>query len=377
MPTPAVLFLAIVAAGYVGMQLYIYWKLRGALPRRGLWRWAAIGWLLAVGAAFFVSRSLEGWGWHRAASVAGCVSHWWVAVSFWLVGLGLASDAWNLALRLASRWWPGGRRLRVAPRLLAGVSGALVVVLTGWSLYEPWLVTLETVVIRAPQLPAGSKPIRVVQLADLHLNSLMSRGRVMRVIERIREAKPDLLVFTGDFADESSPHVEELAKLLADIRAPLGKLAVTGNHEFYRGLHLSLPLLRAAGFRMLHGQCIRLAEGLWVAGVDDAKAALLGADQEDRALPPRGCPDFVLLLKHRPDVELGSWGRFNLQLSGHIHGGQVFPARWALRLFCDYTLGRYNFPDGTILYVSRGAGTFGAPMRLLSRPEVTLIILQP
>jgi len=373
-------FLLAVVAGYAGMQLYIYWRLRQALPARGPWRWLLIAWLLTVGAAFFVSRTFESAGWWRAASVAGLVSHWWVAASFWLVGIGLAADAWNLAARLLARARPWAGRLRIPPRPLAATAGALVAVLTAWSLVEPWDVRLETLTFHAPQLPPGSRPLRIVQLSDLHLNTLMGRGRLAKVIQRIHEAQPDLLVFTGDFADESSPHVERLAALLAEVRPPLGKLAVTGNHEFYRGLASSLPPLRAAGFELLHGRSVRVAPGLLVAGVDDYAAVRLGvveADQEGRALSPLGRCDFVILLKHRPYVEDDSVGRFNLQLSGHIHGGQVFPALWALRLFCDYTMGRYDLGEGPTLYVSRGAGTFGAPMRLLSPPEVTLIILKP
>ncbi len=373
-------FLIGVVVCYVGTQLYVYWTLRRAVPARGPWRMLAIAWLLATGAAFFASRPLEGAGWRLASAAAGLVSHWWVAASMWLVCVGLATDAWNLAVRPAARRWPKATRLRIPPRAVAGAGGVLVVVLSVWAFVEPWAVELRKVRLAAPRLPPGSRPIRIVQLSDLHLNALMSRGRLSRIIARIREAEPDLLVFTGDFTDESSRHVEDLAAMLADIRPPLGKLAITGNHEFYRGLGRSLPLLKEAGFRLLLGQCVRAAPGLLVAGVDDnvgVRLRIVEPGQEDRILPPRDREDFVLLLKHRPNVEKGSVGRFDLQLSGHIHGGQVFPGRWPLMLLFRYTIGRYDLGQGSTLYVSRGAGTFGAPMRLLSPPEVTLIILEP
>ncbi len=368
-------FFLAVAAGYVAIQLYIYWKLRQAAPARGPWRALAIGWLTATGVAFFTSRLFEAAGWRLLAVMAGLVSHWWVAASMWLVGVGLVADAWNLAVQLASR-----ARLRIPPRTVAGAGAALVVVLSVWAFFEPWAVELRTVVIHAPQLPPGSQPIRIVQLSDLHLNALMNRGRLARIIARVREAQPDIVVFTGDFADESSAHVTSLSAMLADIQPPLGKLAATGNHEFYRGLARSLPLLEQAGFRVLRGQCVCVAPNLLVAGVDDGvgvRLRLVEPDQEDRVLPPRDRKDFVILLKHRPDVEEDSVGRFDLQLSSHTHGGQVFPARLLLMLFSRYTIGRYNLGGGSSLYVTRGAGTFGAPMRLLSPPEVTLIILQP
>jgi len=375
-----VVFLLSVVALFAASQVYIYWQLRRAVPARGPWRMLIIGWLLAMGAAFFFSRTFEAAGWRLAATVAGLVSHWWIAATMWLGGMCLAADAWNLGMRLVGRACPGAARLRIRPRALAAVVVAAVVGLSVWGVIEPWAVQLETLTVHAPQLPAGSKPIRVVQVTDLHLNALMSRGRLARIIARIREARPDLLVFTGDFADQSSGHVDALAAMLAEVHAPLGKLAVTGNHEFYRSLKETLPQIEAAGFRLLRNQAVRVTRGLLVAGVDDYAAARVGlieADEEDRVLPKQRGADFVLLLKHRPYVEEGSVGRFDLQLSGHMHGGQVFPARWPLMLFADYTIGRYDLGHGSTLYVSRGAGTFGVPMRVLSPPEVTLILLQP
>ncbi len=375
----AVFFLAVVA-GFAASQIYVYWKLRRAVPARGPWRALVICWLLAMAAAFFFSRTFESAGWRGAATVAGVVSHWWVVATVWFGGMCLAADAWNLAVWLLARARPGVGRLRIPARALALAVVAAVIVLSVWAFIEPWAVQLETLAVHAPQLPPGSAPIRVVQVTDLHLNALMSRGRLARIIARIREAKPDLLVFTGDFADQSSDHVDALAAMLADIHAPLGKLAVTGNHEFYRSLKETLPQIEAAGFRLLRNQCVRVAPGLLVAGVDDyaaVRVCLIEADEEDRVLPARRGSDFVLLLKHRPYVEERSVGRFDLQLSGHIHGGQVFPARWLLMLFSEYTIGRYGLGHGSTLYVSRGAGTFGVPMRLLSPPEVTLIVLTP
>lgn len=230
------------------------------------------------------------------------------------------------------------------------------------------------------RLPAGSAPVRVVQLSDLHLSLLMGRRRFARILDRVREARPDLLVFTGDFADGASAYERGLAARLAELDAPLGKLAVTGNHEFYHGLDRSLELLRAAGFRVLRGEGVRVTKHLTVVGVDDPAARGLvpaALTDEGRVLPQREHAEFVILLKHQPVVDGGALGRFDLQLSGHTHGGQVFPARWGVRLFYRHIMGRYELPAGATLYVSRGAGTFGPPMRVLSPPEVTLLILRP
>jgi len=370
------LFVLFVLAAYVGMQGLIYWRLRRAVPQRVGWRAGVIGWFVAMGVALFLARPFEALGWHVAASVAGVAGHWWVVASMWVILFGAACEVWNLVPRCL----PQLRRLRIRLRVQAIAAAAMVAGLTAWGVVEMHAVRLETLPLRTGRLPAGSRPIRIVQFSDLHLNALMSRGRLERFLAAIRAARPDLLLFTGDFADESSGHVERLAAMLATLEAPLGKLAVTGNHEFYRGLARTAPLFDKAGFALLRGERLRVAPGLLVAGVDDYAAERLGiveAEQEDRALPPAERSEFVILLKHRPHVEPGATGRFDLQLSGHTHGGQVFPGLWPLRFFYRYTRGRYELGGGSQLYVTRGVGTYGVPLRVFSPPEVTLITLSP
>jgi len=371
-------FLLVVLALYGLVQLLILWLLRRALRPGSRWRLAPVAFLILVNSTLVLSRLVTGWP--GAARVVAFVGHWWVAASMWFVSIAAAVGLWNCAALVVSRAGYKGRRLLISPRGLFGMSGVLVLGLTVWGVHEAGAIRLETIVIETPRLPAGSAPVRVVQLSDLHLSLLMGRRRFARILDRVRQARPDLLVFTGDFADGASPYERGLSARLAELDAPLGKLAVTGNHEFYHGLDRSLELLRAAGFRVLRGEGVRVTEHLTVVGVDDPAARGLvpaAFTDEGRVLPPRQRPEFVILLKHQPVVDGGSLGRFDLQLSGHTHGGQVFPARWSVRLFYRHIMGRYELPGGASLYVSRGAGTFGPPMRVLSPPEVTLFILRP
>ncbi len=183
-----------------------------------------------------------------------------------------------------------------------------------------------------------------------------------------------------------------LAGMLADVQAPLGKFAVLGNHEFYAGLSQSLAFHAAAGFTMLRQEHVAVTPQLILAGVDDPAGTHLSGSQEpdeSNALPalerrsatqaaaaadPR---PFVILLKHRPDVHPSSLGRFDLQLSGHTHGGQIFPFHIVHRLIYKYHPGLTDLGGGSKLYLSRGAGTWGPPMRLFAPPEVTIIKLLP
>ena len=129
---------------------------------------------------------------------------------------------------------------------------------------------------------------------------------------------------------------------------------------------------------MLRGKRVTIEDFLTVVGVDDpaGPGMLRGDGEQERKLLVQSSPDrFTLLLKHRPDVEEASLGRFDFQLSGHLHGGQIFPFRLIVRLFYPRYAGFYRLGDNCSLYVSGGSGTWGPPIRFLAPPKVTLIEL--
>ena len=198
----------------------------------------------------------------------------------------------------------------------------------------------------------------------------------MRLIEK---ADPDVIVSTGDMVDGQVPRIEQFAQHIARINPRLGKYAVLGNHDFYSGLPASLWFHEAAGFKVIRGECITIAPGLRLAGVDDPVGNWMGQrcwSSEAGVLPPRSADVVTILLKHRPKVSKAALGRFDLQLSGHTHGGQISADRVAL-VGRRMRSGMNHLGDGTAAYVSRGTGTWGAPMRLFSPPEVALIRLEP
>ena len=145
-----------------------------------------------------------------------------------------------------------------------------------------------------------------------------------------------------------------------------------GNHEVYAGLESSLHFLRSAGFTVLRGESVA-AGGIILAGVDDPSAGTDG-QQSVAVHAPGNTDDYVVLLKHQPvaDKQIP----FDLQLSGHVHGGQIFPFGLLTRLVYGVGTGLTRLGDGRLLYVSRGTGTWGPPIRLLAEPEITLITLE-
>ncbi|MBE0505034.1 MAG: metallophosphoesterase, partial [Desulfuromonadales bacterium] len=259
-----------------------------------------------------------------------------------------------------------------APASASAVLG-LTLLLGAYALYEASAIRIETVTLRSAALPPELNSLRIVQLSDLHLGLIHREGTLRTVATKIRQLQPDLLVATGDMVDARLDHLEDLVALTAALTPPLGKYAVTGNHEVYAGMKGALDFLRQGGFTVLRNQRVVIQPGLSIVGVDDPAT---GQAQAEEGLLPDKEEGFTLLLKHRPLVNASTLGRFDLQLSGHAHRGQIFPFNLLTRLQYPQQDGLYSLSPGAWLYASRGTGTWGPPMRLFSPPEITLFIIE-
>lgn len=251
-----------------------------------------------------------------------------------------------------------------------------------YSCFEAGRIHNEHVVISTPKLPSSISRIRIVQVSDVHIGLLLREQRLERIIEQIKQTKPDILVSTGDLIDgklnrdDAMSGLLPLAAMLATISTPSGKFAVTGNHEVYAGLPQAQAFSRAAGLTMLRNESVQLANGIDITGIDDSAVnpSLLAAPVSETALLSSVARDqFSILLKHRPDILPQSDGQFDLQLSGHVHGGQIFPFNFLVKLKHPVPCGISTTKAGSQIYVSRGTGTWGPPMRLFAPPEITII----
>ena len=315
-------------------------------------------------------------GMEGAARAVSWVGYTWAGLLFFFLWTNLAVDALNLVLRFAGAISGKG----ASAYLLAGKGRffglvALCLVLGTYSFFEARDIGVERITIRTDKLPASTPRVRVAQISDVHLGLLVRNAKAERIAEVIRRADPDILVSTGDLVDAEINHLDGLAEIFGKIRPPLGKYAVTGNHEFYAGIGQALSFTKRAGFSVLRGEAVTAGGLVRIAGVDDPAGAAFGAApgrQEAEILS--GNPDtmFTILLKHRPRVRDGSRARFDLQLSGHTHKGQIFPFRYVVERPYPYLAGLYPL-GGSFLYTSRGTGTWGPPMRFLSSPVVTVI----
>jgi predicted MPP superfamily phosphohydrolase len=232
------------------------------------------------------------------------------------------------------------------------------------------------------RLPRELDGFSIVQLSDLHVGMTIDREFVQRVVDQANALKPDLVVLTGDLVDGRVEDLHDEAAPLGNLRSRHGTYAVTGNHEYYSGADPWLAALGAMGITYLRNQRISIGDGAAsfdLAGVDDHSARGYKGHGEDlaAALDGRDRERAVVLLAHQPrQVRRAAKFGVDLQLSGHTHGGQIWPWHYLVRLQQGGLLaGRYQFDD-TQLYVTRGCGYWGPPVRLLAPLEITRVILR-
>jgi uncharacterized protein len=245
---------------------------------------------------------------------------------------------------------------------------------------EPSWIEVRSVSMPLPHLAPAFSGYRVVQLSDIHADRWMTTDRIAKIVGQVNQLKPDLVVLTGDFvthsAEEFSPNLAALSQL-----NPVDKtLAVMGNHDAWTNSTIVQSALEAAGVQVLNNQVAALqrkSAQLFIAGVNDVWARRDRLDQVLAALPSEGA---AILLAHEPDFaeQSAATGRFDLELSGHSHGGQVklpFVKRIVPPLANKYPIGQYKVGN-MIQYTNRGVGMSGLPLRFNCRPEITVFTLK-
>ena len=339
---------------------------------------------LFVAAVFFVlspilTRLSEQRGHEGTAFVLAHIGYPWMGFLFLFFVFSLILDLGRLMNRLVAA--VGGMPGLLVP-FRPPVSFVLAVVLAFavclYGVMEARTPRIERISVETEKLPPHVPALKIVQISDLHLGLLVRDRHAKKVAEVVKKERPDLLISTGDLVDGTLCGLPGLAEEIGNIPAPLGKFAVTGNHECYAGLPNAIEFTETAGFRMLRGESAVLPGILRIVGVDDPTADFIRGmpGKPEEALLNEETGLFTLFLKHRPAVLSRSEGRFDLQLSGHAHRGQTFPFALVVRLVYPRLAGTFPLPGGSLLHVSRGTGTWGPPIRVLSPPEITVIELK-
>ncbi len=316
------------------------------------------------------------------ARLVAMTSYIWMGTAFLLL-LGVAAgDLLHRGALWSSAATDPERRLLLARMFggtaaVAALASGAVALRSG--LRAPALFRQE---IHLRRLPKGLDGLTIVQISDLHVGPTIRRQDVAALVQRCNDLKPDLIAITGDLVDGDVDHLSSQVAPLADLRAKFGVYFVTGNHEYYSGVDQWLTELRRLGIRTLRNERVRIGQGensFDLAGVDDWTAHQFGGGHGanlPQAVAGRQAGDCLVLLAHQPKqvTEAAQLG-VDLQLSGHTHGGQIWPFTFLVRLAQPYIAGLDQLGPTTI-YVSRGTGYWGPPMRLAAPSELTLLTLR-
>jgi predicted MPP superfamily phosphohydrolase len=278
---------------------------------------------------------------------------------------------------------PLPRRMFLA-RSLAVTAGAVALGTAGTGAYiANSAPVVRRVPITLPRLEPALDGLRIVTFSDAHLSATYGGRRFERLVEIVNGQRPDVVAIVGDLVDGSVDELREDVAPLKDLVSEQGVFFVTGNHEYFVDTRAWLRHLPTLGVDVLHNERVPIRRGtasVDLAGVDDRTAARSGVPGQgadlDAALDGRDDSTPVVLLAHQPVmVEQARAAGVDLQLSGHTHGGQLWPFDYAIRLDQPSVEG-YSRHGDTQLYVTSGAGYWGPPMRIGARPEVTVVELR-
>jgi uncharacterized protein len=398
-------FGAVVLLATLVLHGYLWWRLvRGTTPPGRARRWLTL--LLAVlgllpVAAVVSRRSLS----PAAAAPLDWVAYSWLGLAFYLFLCLLVLEPVRLGLRLRPRRRQpagpvpvepaidggpgdgevaeGSRRLFLA-RGLAVTAGAVALGTAGTG---AWLANSAPVVRRVPialpRLDPALDGLRIVTFSDGHLSATYGGRRFERVVDLVNAQRPDVVTIVGDLVDGEVDELREDVAPLADLVSRDGVYFVTGNHEYFVDTRAWLRHLPTLGIDVLRNERVAVRRGAAsfdLAGIDDRTAARSGVPGHgadlDAALDGRNDTVPVVLLAHQPvQVAQAEAAGVDLQLSGHTHGGQLWPFDYAIRLDQPAVSG-LSRQGGTQLYVTAGVGYWGPPMRVGARPEVTVIELR-
>lgn len=352
--------------------------------------------ILSIGGQFFIRRQ-----WIH-------VNEQWFGYAAWFVyiAMGFLSLLFFCALAARIALWVANRVRTDEPetdltrrghirKTLGAAAFATAAASTGYGVKlangEFDVTTLSMLV---PHLPESLRKLRIVQISDLHIGPLVQKEFVRRLVESVNKLKADIFVITGDLGDGDPEVLAEHIKPLERVVASIGRLYVTGNHEYYWGGQKWIKHMEQAGYIPLLNKYVLCGKNgidkILVAGIPDFTAKRLGPEHAPDIQKALRNPHFdfdsltdaqrsgfvKILLAHRPsEAELAAKLGFDIQLSGHTHAGQYFPFTLIVHAFHKYVSG-FHWVKRLQLYVNRGTGYWGPPIRLRSLPEITVIELE-
>jgi len=371
------IFFSIIMLIYSSANYYLYVRGLQAFSLTQSYRlwYIIIFWTIA--ASFIAGSFLE-----RLASSA--FSEWVYRIgSFWIAAmlyLGMAVVLIDL-IRILNYFFhflpPFSEIMRFRLGLI--VVSTVSVIVIGGHINALW-INVREIPLTIHKKVTGSPEVKILMASDIHLGALIGERREKKLLDIIREQKPDLVLLCGDLVDgEIAPVLRKnLGRHIQEIRTPLGVYAITGNHEYIGGIDKTLPYLQSINIKVLLDETITLNNGIQLVGRNDQSSGrganarkpltelLIGIDQ----IKP------VIVMNHQPfNLQEAADANVDLHLSGHTHHGQLWPVNYITKAIFELSWG-YLKKGNTNFYVSSGYGSWGPSVRVGNRPEVVVFKLK-
>jgi hypothetical protein len=359
-----IMFLFIAVLVYFGMHLFVYWRITNGLELSTTLR-NIIKIVFVIGAlSFFLARFF---------------GKSFLAIPFGFPGsvwMGIISIALSVfILQMIAAWIIPSqvKLLTLVAILLVALASVVSIINASW---QPRIKELR---IPIGKLPPELSGFTMVELADLHLERLKSAQWLESIVQKTNSLNPDVIVIVGDLIDEDIRNNQGFMSALKELKSKHGVLAVTGNHEYYAGIPAFLDLCHQLNFTVLRNSNITVVDAITIAGVDDdtGRRFSRGGPDLEKATANRDISGPLILLCHQPRhfQDAVSHG-VDLQLSGHVHVGQLPPMDVIVMMVYKYFYGLHRL-GSSFIYTTSGTGTWGPPMRLFSRSEIVKCLLVP
>ncbi|MFT7003927.1 MAG: putative MPP superfamily phosphohydrolase [Sulfurimonas sp.] len=281
--------------------------------------------------------------------------------------------------RVIIHYTPMSQKRRIFFKRSIDVSSLVVATsLSARAMYEAKHVKLEKVNIKINKL---KKHYKIVQLSDIHIGGLIDKDFIHNLVQRVNALNPDLVVITGDLVDINIVHARKTLAELKSLNSKYGTYFIVGNHEYFHDIAAILKEVKSLGIRVLENENVYIGEkgeGFNLAGVYDVfgyRTNTYVPEIEDALKNLQDSP--TVLLAHQPRYIEEVTHSVDLMLSGHTHGGQLYPFRFLVKLQQPYISGLHQHNENLQIYVNKGTGFWGPPMRLGASSEITDITLEP
>jgi predicted MPP superfamily phosphohydrolase len=381
------LFLSLILA----INVYLYRRLVRDVTKHRVLRWLGIAVLVATVVPVPLLRMLGRDRLPPSWAMAS-VLLWWGMALFTMLGLLTIGLARRVGTKLSHLPAPAGAPPLVQPEdperrlFLARATAASALAFGGgmasfgaWRAFSPPEIT--EVPVRLLGLPKALDGFSIVQLSDIHVGAVIQERFLDQLVAVANSAKGDLLAITGDLVDGTPAQLGRFVSRLTNLQARYGRYFVSGNHDYYSGWDEWAPVVQSLGFEVLRNRRVSIGEGAAsfdLVGVEDWGAPNSPHSEYDleKATAGRDPSRAAVLMAHQPNgVELASAKNIGLQLSGHTHGGQLFPATLVGSLIWGRRNAGLSKLNDTFCYTSRGCGFVGPPVRVGAPPEVVKIVL--